>query len=215
MPSHKLVIFDWDGTLMDSVAHIVDSIQQAAIVMEQPIPSMAASRHIIGLGLPEAMAILFPQATKAQCDLIRQQYAQQFMLGAPEKVQLFAGVRQLLTELREQGVLLAVATGKSRAGLNRVLAQTGLGDYFIATRCADETVSKPHPLMLQELLAYTSIAIDDAVMVGDTSYDLEMAQRLAMPRIGVSYGVHSVEVLQSYQPLAIVDSAYQLQELLC
>ena len=96
-----------------------------------------------------------------------------------------------------------------------MLAQTGLGDYFVATRCADETASKPHPLMLHEILAHTGIALDDAVMIGDTSYDMEMAQQIAMPRIGVSYGVHSVDVLQSYQPLAIVDSIYQLQEFLC
>jgi phosphoglycolate phosphatase len=128
---------------------------------------------------------------------------------------LFDGVMPLLTQLSEQGALLAVATGKSRLGLNRVLAQTGLGDYFVATRCADETASKPHPLMLHELLAHTGIALDDAVMIGDTSYDMEMAQQIAMPRIGVSYGVHSVDVLQSYQPLAIVDSIYQLQEFLC
>ena len=165
--------------------------------------------------MPEAIAILFPHASPAARESIRQQYAHHFILGAPDKIQLFDGVMPLLTQLSEQGALLAVATGKSRLGLNRVLAQTGLGDYFVATRCADETASKPHPLMLHEILAHTGIALDDAVMIGDTSYDMEMAQQIAMPRIGVSYGVHSVDVLQSYQPLAIVDSIYQLQEFLC
>jgi phosphoglycolate phosphatase len=215
MSAYKLVIFDWDGTLMDSVAHIVECIQQAAVTLEQPIPSIEAARNIIGLGLPEAIAILFPHASATACEKIRQQYAHHFVLGSPDKIQLFDGVLPLLTQLREAGALLAVATGKSRLGLNRVLAQTGLGDYFVATRCADETASKPHPLMLQQLLAHTGIAVDEAVMIGDTSYDLEMAQQIAMPRIGVSYGVHSVDVLQSYQPLAIVDNVYQLQEILC
>ncbi|MBP8020105.1 MAG: HAD-IA family hydrolase [Agitococcus sp.] len=215
MSAYKLVIFDWDGTLMDSVAHIVECLQQAATTLEQPVPSIEAARNIIGLGLPEAIAILFPHASSAARESIRQQYAHHFILGAPDKIQLFDGVMPLLTQLSEQGALLAVATGKSRLGLNRVLAQTGLGDYFVATRCADETASKPHPLMLHEILAHTGIALDDAVMIGDTSYDMEMAQQIAMPRIGVSYGVHSVDVLQSYQPLAIVDSIYQLQEFLC
>ena len=215
MSAYKLVIFDWDGTLMDSVAHIVECLQQAATTLEQPVPSIEAARNIIGLGLPEAIAILFPHASVAARESIRQQYAHHFVLGAPDKIQLFDGVRPLLTQLRDAGALLAVATGKSRLGLNRVLAQTGLGDYFVATRCADETASKPHPLMLNELLAHTGIALEEAVMIGDTSYDMEMAQQIAMPRIGVSYGVHSVDVLQTYQPLVIVDNVYQLQEILC
>ena len=215
MSAYKLVIFDWDGTLMDSVAHIVECLQQAATTLEQPVPSIEAARNIIGLGLPEAIAILFPHASPAARESIRQQYAHHFVLGAPDKIQLFDGVRPLLTQLRDAGALLAVATGKSRLGLNRVLAQTGLGDYFVATRCADETASKPHPLMLNELLAHTGIALEEAVMIGDTSYDMEMAQQIAMPRIGVSYGVHSVDVLQSYLPLVIVDNVYQLQEILC
>lgn len=214
MPAYKLVIFDWDGTLMDSVAHIVDSMQQAAITVGEVVPSVAAVRHIIGLGLPEAIALLFPQTSAPRRELIRQQYAHHFILGSPDKIQLFDGVLPLLQQLREEGALLAVATGKSRLGLNRVLAQTDLADYFVATRCADETASKPHPLMLQELLAYTNIQAEEAVMIGDTSYDMEMAQQLAMPRIGVAYGVHSVDVLQSYQPRAIAHSVYQLSDYL-
>ncbi|HNN27727.1 MAG TPA: HAD-IA family hydrolase, partial [Agitococcus sp.] len=105
-------------------------------------------------------------------------------------------------------------TGKSRLGLDRVLSQTGIGHYFVATRCADETASKPDPLMLRQLLAYTGSSAEQSVMIGDTSYDMEMAQALKMPRIAVSYGVHSKDMLQSYQPLAIVDSIYQLQDYL-
>jgi len=215
MPAYKLAIFDWDGTLMDSIAHIVDSMQQAAVSLGEVVPSVDAVRNIIGLGLPEAIIILFPTLDAARRELVRQQYAHHFIAGSPDKIQLFDGVVALLEQLRDEGVLLAVATGKSRLGLNRVLEQTQLGDYFVATRCADETASKPHPLMLQELLAHTNIAAHEAVMIGDTSYDLEMAQQLNMPRIGVTYGVHSVDILQSYQPLAIVNDVYQLQQYLC
>ncbi|PTQ90385.1 HAD family hydrolase [Agitococcus lubricus] len=214
MSAYKLAIFDWDGTLMDSVAHIVDSMQQAAYAVGEPVPASAEVRHIIGLGLPEAIAQLFPHAKPHTHEAIRQQYAQHFLAHSASRSQLFAGAEALLAQLRQQGYLLAIATGKSRLGLNRVLAQTGIGHYFVATRCADETASKPDPQMLKELLAYTGVSVDQAVMIGDTSYDLGMAQTLSMPRIGVSYGVHGVEVLQTYQPLAIVDSLYQLHDYL-
>lgn len=214
MPAYKLAIFDWDGTLMDSVAHIVDSMQQAAYELEQTIPTVAEVRHIIGLGLPEAIALLFPKANQATREQIRQHYAQHFLAHSAAKSELFTGAESLLAQLAQQGYLLAIATGKSRLGLDRVLAQTGIGHYFVATRCADETASKPHPLMLQQLLSYTNTAPQDSIMIGDTSYDMEMAQKLAMPRLGVSYGVHSIDTLQQYQPLAIVDSLYQLHDYL-
>jgi phosphoglycolate phosphatase len=214
MAAYKLAIFDWDGTLMDSVAHIVDSMQQAAYVVGEPVPSVSEVRHIIGLGLPEAIALLFPKASLVTREAIRQQYAQHFLAHSAAKSELFAGAEPLLAQLTQQGYLLAIATGKSRIGLNRVLAQTGIGHYFVATRCADETASKPHPLMLQQLLAYTKSAAEESIMIGDTSYDMEMAQKVAMPRLAVSYGVHSVDTLQTYQPIAIVDNLYQLHDYL-
>ncbi len=214
MAAYKLAIFDWDGTLMDSVAHIVDSMQQAAYVVGEPVPSVSEVRHIIGLGLPEAIALLFPKASVVTREAIRQQYAQHFLAHSAAKSELFAGAEPLLAQLTQQGYLLAIATGKSRIGLNRVLAQTGIGHYFVATRCADETASKPHPLMLQQLLAYTNSAAEESIMIGDTSYDMEMAQKVAMPRLAVSYGVHSVDTLQTYQPIAIVDNLYQLHDYL-
>ena len=212
MPAYKLAIFDWDGTLMDSVAHIVDSMQQAAYVLGEPVPSVSDVRHIIGLGLPEAIALLFPKASAVAREAIRQQYAQHFIAHSAAKSELFAGAEPLLAQLTQQGYLLAIATGKSRLGLDRVLAQTGIGHYFVATRCADETASKPHPLMLQELLAYTQTSPQDSIMIGDTSYDMEMAQTIEMPRLAVSYGVHSIDTLKQYQPMAIVDSLYQLHD---
>jgi phosphoglycolate phosphatase len=119
-------------------------------------------------------------------------------------------VAELLADLKQQGIKLAVATGKSRKGLDRVLNQTNSHDIFDITRAASETRSKPDPLMLQEILLETGVTVERAIMVGDTSYDLEMAQNLNMQRIGVSYGVHSVETLQQYQPLTIVSSVQDL-----
>ena len=207
----KLVIFDWDGTLMDSVGQIVDSLLAAAAQYEIDLTAGAAA-NIIGLGLPEAMAVLFPQHPHLHSE-IQAAYAAHYVPRSQQTC-LFEGVEALLQQLQQQGVLLAVATGKSRAGLDRVLADSGIADYFSVTRCASETRSKPHPQMLQEILEVTGITAADAVMIGDTSYDLEMAQRIAMPRIGVSYGVHSAERLQQYQPLAVVRDVAELTVLL-
>lgn len=197
----KLVIFDWDGTLMDSVGQIVESLLAAAAQYEIDLSADAAA-NIIGLGLPEAMAVLFPQHPELHTE-IQAAYAAHYVPRS-QQTRLFDGVEALLQRLQQQGIVLAVATGKSRAGLDRVLADSGIAAYFSVTRCASETRSKPHPQMLQEILDVTGIVAADALMVGDTSYDLEMAQRIAMPRIGVSYGVHSAERLQQYQPLAVV-----------
>jgi len=206
----KLVIFDWDGTLMDSVGQIVESLLAAAAQYEIDLTADAAA-NIIGLGLPEAMAVLFPQHPHLHND-IQAAYAAHYVPRS-QQTRLFEGVEMLLQQLQQQGVILAVATGKSRAGLDRVLADSGIADYFSVTRCASETRSKPHPQMLQEILEVTGIAAADAVMVGDTSYDLEMALRIDMPRIGVGYGVHSADRLQQYQPLAIVQDVANLSGL--
>ncbi len=207
-----LVIFDWDGTLFDSVAQIVTSLQWAAAQHHIELCGNAA-KNIIGLGLPEAMQALFPQHPALQPQ-IQAAYSEHYVANSHSQ-QWFAGVENLLEQLVGRHMMLAVATGKSRAGLDRVLLQTNSQQYFIATRCANETCSKPDPMMLQQLLQYTGVAVERAVMVGDTSYDLEMAKRIGMPRIGVSYGVHEAQVLEQYQPVVIVDSIEALaQELL-
>ncbi|MCH7354991.1 HAD-IA family hydrolase [Acinetobacter sp. NIPH 1958] len=203
----ELVIFDWDGTLFDSVGQIVASLQYAAQQFEQPLTDDAA-KSIIGLGLPEVMQILFPQVPHLQQDIL-QCYADHYVANSKGDA-WFNGVSELLADLKQQGLKLAVATGKSRKGLDRVLAQTNSHALFDITRAASETKSKPDPLMLQEILAEMGVTADCAVMVGDTSYDLEMARNLNMPRIGVSYGVHSIETLQHYQPLTI---AHNVQDL--
>lgn len=205
-----LVIFDWDGTLFDSVGQIVASLQFAAKKYQQPLTDDAA-KSIIGLGLPEVMQVLFPQVPELQDDIL-QCYANHYVENSTGN-QWFEGVSELITTLKAQGKKLAVATGKSRKGLDRVLKQTQSVELFDVTRAASETKSKPDPLMLQEILALTGVPLERAVMVGDTSYDLEMAQRLGMASIGVSYGVHTVETLSQFAPLAIVDNVQALQQL--
>ena len=203
----ELVIFDWDGTLFDSVGQIVASLQYAAQQFQQPLTDDAA-KSIIGLGLPEVMQILFPQVPHLQKDIL-QCYSEHYVANSTDDA-WFDGVAELLADLKQQGLKLAVATGKSRKGLDRVLSQTNSHHLFDITRAASETKSKPHPLMLQEILTEMDVAVECAMMVGDTSYDLEMAQNLNMPRIGVSYGVHSVATLQRYQPLIIADNIAEL-----
>lgn len=205
-----LVIFDWDGTLMDSLAQIVRSVKLAALDLGVPEPSDAAARDIIGLGLPEAMQVLFPQVPEVEREALRHRYAHHFVAGVGGHSQPYAGAEALLRQLSGAGRQLAVATGKSRAGLNRVLAHTGWSSYFSATRCADETASKPNPLMLKELLLELRVPLERAVMIGDTHYDLEMAQRLGMAAIGVSYGVHSAERLAEHAPIAICQDMSEL-----
>ena len=205
-----LVIFDWDGTLMDSLAQIVRSVKLAALDLGVPEPSDAAARDIIGLGLPEAMQVLFPQVPEVEREALRHRYAHHFVAGVGGHSQPYAGAEALLQQLSGAGRQLAVATGKSRAGLNRALAHTGWSSYFSATRCADETASKPNPLMLRELLLELRVPLERAVMIGDTHYDLEMAQRLGMPSIGVSYGVHSAERLAEHAPIAICQDMSEL-----
>lgn len=207
----KLVIFDWDGTLFDSVGQIVTSLKFAARQYQQPLSDEAA-KSIIGLGLPEVAEVLFPRVPELHQDIL-QAYAEHYVAHSKHDM-WFAGVAELLNDLSDQGILLAVATGKSRQGLDRVLVQTKSRDVFITTRAASETKSKPNPLMLAEILAETGIDVSEAIMVGDSSYDLEMAKNIAMPRIGVSYGVHSSEVLEKYQPLYIADNVSVLQQFL-
>ena len=209
--SVKLVIFDWDGTLFNSVGQIVASLQFAAQTFEQPLTD-ADAKSIIGLGLPEVAQRLFPQVPELHADILKS-YAEHYVANSKGD-QWFAGVADMLADLHAGGMKLAVATGKSRKGLDRVLQQTQSAELFCATRAASETKSKPDPLMLSEILAQTGVVADQAIMVGDTSYDLEMARNIAMPRIGVSYGVHTHAVLSQYNPLGIADDVAGLHQLL-
>lgn len=209
-----IVIFDWDGTLCNSVGAIVASMQAAAAELALEVPEPACVREIIGLGLSEALARLFPDLETCRHQDLTAAYSRHY--AAPDRAQtpLFPGAMTTLEALRERGLELAVATGKSRRGLDRVLASLQLADFFDATRCADETRSKPHPLMLREIMTERGKSPAEVLMVGDSEYDLAMAREAGVRSVGVSYGVHSGARLAGHQPLAIIDALPQLLELI-
>ena len=196
-----LIVFDWDGTLMDSTATIVKSIQSAARDLGLPIPSRDAASHVIGLGLSEAMQkVLGPDVDPKYYPRMVERYRYHY-LTKDHELTLFDGVPELLTELSQQGYFLAVATGKSRVGLNRALDAAKLLSTFHATRCADETFSKPHPAMLQELTRELGQDMRRTVMIGDTTHDLMMAQNAGAAGIAVEYGAHPVDQLHACRPV--------------
>jgi phosphoglycolate phosphatase len=205
-----LFIFDWDGTLIDSTAKIVGAMQAAIGELDLAPRTDAAVRNIIGLGLPEAVQHLYGDLSAAGRQALRDSYARHFVAADREPCRLFPEVLATLQALRERGCLLAVATGKNRRGLTRVLGGLGMLEFFDASRCADETRSKPHPQMLHELLRELSIPAGGAVMVGDTEYDMAMAQQAGMARIAVDYGAHAVERLLPYAPALVLARFGQL-----
>lgn len=210
---YKLVIFDWDGTVMDSVPKIVNCMQQSALALNVTVPSDDAIKNIIGMSLEKAVAVLFPDNDKLCADIVleyQRQYKEVDTTAAP----LFLDVERTLIALQAQGMLLAVATGKSRAGLERLLDETKLRDYFVATRTSDDALSKPSPDMLLQLLDELNIAPSDAVMIGDTQIDMMMAKAANINRIGVTMGAHNAAQLNEFNPIATVDAFIQLQSLL-
>lgn len=210
MSRYQLLVFDWDGTLMDSAARIVASMQSAAVEAGFPAPSDDAVRDIIGLGLREALARLFPATDAALHETLIAAYRVQFMETCPVPAHLFAGTRATLDALRDRGFRLAIATGKGRQGLDRALREQNLHEYFEASRCADETRSKPHPLMLQELIAQTRVDPAATLMIGDTEYDMEMARSAGTQCVAATYGVHARERLAKHQPVAYMDAIEEL-----
>ncbi|HHH89368.1 MAG TPA: HAD-IIIA family hydrolase [Aliiroseovarius sp.] len=205
MSDTQLIVFDWDGTLMDSEARIVDSMRAAIEDLDMPPRSRKQMTEIIGLGLAEALAVLYPEGTPAEHAALTERYRYHFVEASKTPSQLFPGVEAMLAELHEQGHFLAVATGKGRRGLDRVLEETGTGRYFHATRCADESFSKPHPQMLLEIMDWLGVEPEDTLMIGDTEYDLQMANNAGVAALAVSYGVHEPERLLHCQPLDCVD----------
>ncbi|MBA6232196.1 MULTISPECIES: HAD-IA family hydrolase [unclassified Colwellia] len=214
MHHYKLVIFDWDGTLMDSVDRIVFSMQASAIALALEPPCYQQAKQIIGLSLPKAIKTLFPSLHEAQIQQFTEQYKHQYVEVNTTPTPLFNYALELLVNLKKEKKLLAVATGKARAGLQRVWQASDTEHFFHASRCADESISKPDPDMINSLLKELHIQKHEAVMIGDTSFDLEMAQRAGVDSIGVTYGVHDDEVLSKFQPKAIVDSLAELHQLL-
>jgi len=209
----RLVIFDWDGTLMDSEHQIVQAMQASILDLELESRSDEACKDIIGLGLKEAIQRLYPGSDDALLEDIVERYRYHWFNGGTRS-ELFAGAADTLYLLKEAGYKLAIATGKGRAGLEKVLHETGLQDVFDATRCADETCSKPHPQMLQEILEQLNIKAHQALMVGDTEYDIQMAHNAQVGPVAVSYGVHDTSRLLSFDPLLCLDDITQLQPVL-
>ncbi|MDN0084856.1 HAD-IA family hydrolase [Crenobacter sp. SG2305] len=200
-----LIVFDWDGTLMDSTAHIVHTIQAACADLGLPVPERERASHVIGLGLIDAMRYVCPGLPPSRYEEMGHAYKHHYVLGT-ETIELFDGVREGLAELRASGVFLAVATGKGRPGLDDALARTGLTSLFDATRTVNECASKPHPEMLLSLADELGVENRRTLMVGDTSHDLNMANNAGTRGVGVSYGAHPIDELLACNPLAIFDS---------
>lgn len=200
MRLYDLVVFDWDGTLMDSTASIVRAIRQAAIDLDIDPPADRLAREIIGLGLIEALTRLFPALPESRYQELVTRYRTHY-LSMAQDIPLFDGVEDLLADLRGAGCLLAVATGKSRQGLAHALEQVGLLAWFDGTRCADQTHSKPHPAMLLELMDEMGVPADRTVMVGDTTHDLHMARNAGVSALAVTSGAHPAEDLLALNPL--------------
>lgn len=213
MKSHdyKLLVFDWDGTLMDSEARIVESFEAAIGDVGLPPRPRSDLRGIIGLGMPEALNHLFPDEASAHAALV-ERYRHHFLVASPTPTPLFEGVRPMLAALEAAGYFLAVATGKARRGLDRVLGETGLDGLFHFTRCADECRSKPHPQMLLEIMERTGVEPEQTLMIGDTEFDLLMARNAGAHALGVTYGVHEPARLLACGPLGCVDSVPALHE---
>ncbi len=207
---YPLIVFDWDGTLIDSASTIVECIQQASRDMGLQVPDRDTASHVIGLGLHDALRFAGPGLERAQYMDFVAHYRRHF-LRREEAMTLFPGISLLMAALRERGHRLAVATGKSRQGLERALDASGLRSHFAATRCADETHPKPHPAMLLELLEALSLEPAQALMIGDTSHDLEMAKSADVDAVAVTYGAHPEARLRQLRPLALAASVAELE----
>ena len=214
MQDVKVVIFDWDGTVMDSIGKIVNSVQLAAERLALPVPSEHAAKQIIGLSLDPAFKTLFPQCSATERELLAEHYKDVYSNVDRTPTPLFNGAEHVFCSLRQRGYQLAVATGKARRGLDRMFAETKTGHHFVTSRCSDEAQSKPHPQMLEQILAELQLAPQQAVMIGDSRYDLMMAHSIGMHRIGVTHGVHSHNEFAPFLPHAVIDNLPALLDIL-
>lgn len=208
---YELIVFDWDGTLMDSAAAIAEALQESCRDLELPVPTDRDARHIIGLGLREALEYILPGVAAAEHPRIVERYRYHF-LKRDGGTTLFDGAAEMVKALHEDDYLIAIATGKSRRGLNRALDETGLHSYIHASRCADEGFCKPHPGMIQWILDELGVAPERALMIGDTSHDMEMARAAGVPRVAMAHGAHPRHELMPFEPLACLDSCRDLHE---
>lgn len=211
---YDLVIFDWDGTLVDSADLIVRCMTSAFDDVSLVVPTEDAIKNIIGLGLNEAIVALNGQTSGAMIDRVRQAYSHHFIKNDVDELAVFDGIYALIQSLVDQSRMSAVATGKSRKGLDRGFSRFKGADRFITSRCADETQSKPNPLMLEQIVDELGVSKDRAIMVGDSTYDMEMAANFGMDSIAVTYGVHNAERLKQFNPVKVVDDVESLSRFL-
>jgi len=208
---YSLLVFDWDGTLIDSADAIVRSIQSACRDLGLPVPDDARASHVIGLGLQDALAYAVPGLPSTDYGRMVERYRFHF-LARDAAIALFPGAAAMLAGLRTRGHVLTIATGKSRAGLARALDNTGLKPLFVASRCADQCSPKPAPDMLLELMAEVGTSEANTLMIGDTVHDLQMAEHAGVPAVAVSYGAHARADLAARSPLACLDSIDELTQ---
>lgn len=207
---YALIVFDWDGTILDSAAAIAQCIREASRELGLEVPDYERASHVIGLGLQDAMRLAVPALTQERYAEFVSCYRRHF-LAREESMQLFGGMREMLGQLAGRHTL-AIATGKSRRGLDRALQASGLKPYFRASRCADETTPKPHPAMLIELMRECSIEPEKTLMIGDTSHDLEMARAAGVDALAVAYGAHPEHGLRACGPLGCFADVASLRE---
>lgn len=205
-----LIVFDWDGTLANSIDWIVECIVNVAVELNLPVPTVQTCKDVIGLSLSDAMKTLFPRITEQQKKAMVESYRHKYMAKAITPDDLFSDTVEVLDALTAAGKTLAVATGKGRSGLDRAIDGAGVRHYFQELRCADEMQSKPSPHMLFDIMQSTQIAAEKTVMIGDSIIDLEMANRAEISSIGVTTGAHSKEKLRLHKPVACIDQLIQL-----
>ena len=206
------MVFDWDGTLADTSARIVNAMHSAIHNLGLDVRSMDEIRNTIGLGLAEAVESLFPGMGRQDHQALISGYRQYYLQPSNGKTTLFPGVEETLHYLNDQGYLMAVATGKSRSGLDRALQETGFAEFFHASRCADEACSKPHPQMLLEIMDILNVEPEKTLMIGDSEYDLQMANNAKVAGIAVSYGTQSMERLLQCRPLTCLNELNELTD---
>jgi phosphoglycolate phosphatase len=206
-----LIAFDWDGTLFDSTAIITRCIQAAVSDVGGTVPTDKEASYVIGMGLMQALAHAAPDVTKERYPLLGERYRHHYF-AVKHEISLFDGIMPMLANLKERGHLLAVATGKSRRGLNDALGTAALTGVFDASRTADQTAGKPDPLMLRELMTEFGVSPQRTLMIGDTTHDLQMAINAGCASVAVSYGAHEPEVFHALNPLFVAHTVGQLHD---
>jgi len=207
---YSLIVFDWDGTIINSPGAIVECIREASREMGLNIPEPERASHVIGLGLHESLQFAVPDLPAQRYPEFVALYRRHF-LAREDSMALFPGIDDLLTNLKDRHTL-AIATGKSRRGLDRALEASGLKRLFSASRCADETHPKPHPAMLLELMQELEATAEQTLMIGDTSHDMEMARGAGVDALAVTYGAHPEPALRACRPLACFPDVTSLHE---